>query len=194
MQLCIKYANQANTVIRGPHPRHQEDRPMAEQQGAGVVETPGSTSTQQPAAAAGTAAGTGNAAPTATPTGTPNPTPFSYKEDRSNWIPDHRFKEVSAQARRATELESQLNEERRRVAALAGVNTPTADSQKSEQIKAAFFEMFPQMKALANLTPEQIQQAFTTMPDAVNSAQQGATGRIMGSSRSPLSVNVSQRR
>lgn len=92
------------------------------------------------------------AAPTAQSTG------FTYKEDRSQWIPKHRFDEVSRNAARVTQLENDNRQAQARIQALAGVTPGNPDADKAEQVKAAFLQMFPQFKHLAGMTEEQAQQ------------------------------------
>lgn len=96
---------------------------------------------------------------------------FTYKEDRTDWIPRHRFNEVSQQARRAAELEAQIKERDAKIAALAGVTPKDPGAEKAEQVKAAFFQMFPQFKHLSNLTDEQM-QALITAPEKAGRVDQ----------------------
>lgn len=92
---------------------------------------------------------------------TASPTGFTYQEDRSQWIPKHRFDQINTQATthatRNTQLEQQLLAEQRRVQALAGVTPQDPNQAQSDRVKEAFFEMFPNMKHLANMTDAQIQ-------------------------------------
>lgn len=83
---------------------------------------------------------------------------FTYREDRSNWIPKHRFDEVNQKASEAAALKAQLAERDQKIAALAGVAPNDPKSQKAEEVKAAFFQMFPQMKHLSSLTDEQMKR------------------------------------
>lgn len=82
---------------------------------------------------------------------------FTYKEDRSKWIPDSRFKEVNTgyqtEKQRAAALEQELANERKRVQALAGVTPQAPEEQEAEQVRQAFFKMFPQF---SKLSPEAI--------------------------------------
>ena len=113
------------------------------------------------------------AAPSATPTG------FTYKEDRSNWIPKHRFDEVSTRASRAAELEGQLAEERRRVAALAGTAPQDPGTEKSEKIKEAFFGLpgiGSRMKALMDLPDDQFAALMAT-PGQLSTLNNETTSR-----------------
>jgi hypothetical protein len=55
--------------------------------------------------------------------------------------------------RRVTAIEAEREQDRRRIAALAGVNVPTKDDAAREAIKAEIGQMYP---ALGKLTPEQL--------------------------------------
>lgn len=83
----------------------------------------------------------------AAPTGAA-PSGFSYPQDRSDWVPRHRFQEVNSQAQRAKDLESQLNQERQRVRALSGVETPSPDAAQRQKIREALLEVAPELKDL----------------------------------------------
>lgn len=85
----------------------------------------------------------------ATPTtGTPDTsrtsatTGFTYQEDRSKWIPQHRLAEETTKRQG---LEAQIAERDRKIAALAGVSTPDASEAKKAEISKAFFAMFPHL-------------------------------------------------
>lgn len=126
---------------------------------AGATGTPGASGT--PAGSATPGAG---AAPTATPTG------FTYPEDRSKWIPDHRFKEVSTEVRT---LKEAIAERDRKIAAVMGVTTPNADDARAAQIKDAFFNLpgMGVMKKLSGLSDEQIDRMLSAA-DGVDSVKQ----------------------
>lgn len=82
---------------------------------------------------------------------------FTYKEDRSKWIPDTRFKEVNTgyqtEKQKRETLERDLATAQGRIQALAGVNPKAPEEAEAEEIKAAFAKMFP---GLAKLGDEQI--------------------------------------
>jgi hypothetical protein len=111
----------------------------------------------------------------ARPGATSGETAFTYKEDRSTWvdpktgwIPKHRFDQVSTQAERARELDTQLAEANRKVAALSGIKPTDPDSVKAEGVKEAFFNL-PGMgvfRKLASLTEQQL-DALLQVPGQV---------------------------
>jgi hypothetical protein len=126
-----------NAVVEGQQP--------AGEAGAGAAAPGAGAASAQP--------GTGTPAPAATPTGATSG--FTYAEDRSKWIPPHRFNEVSQKARQVEALTTQLSEAQRRVEALAGVAPTDAAEQKAANIKAALLELVPELRPFIELSPEQ---------------------------------------
>ena len=95
----------------------------------------GSSSAPAPGAPAG--------APPAPPPG------FTYKEDRSNWVPSH---VVRQNTERARTLEQELAIERSRVAALSGVKPPAPPrNPQYDDIRNQMFEVAPELKDLIEL-------------------------------------------
>lgn len=96
---------------------------------------------------------------------------FSFKEDRTDWVPRHRLNDTSGKLteaeKRAIKAEGELEAERKRTRALAGLEPSDPKKAESEEIRSALYQMFPQLKALENLTAEQLQEVF----DAAKSAQ-----------------------
>lgn len=139
-------------------------------------------STEQP--------GTGDAPLTPSPTGTaplPStsgqtalPTGFTYKEDRSNWIPKSRFDEINTRGQQTNAqlltTQQELASERKRVQALAGVTPQDPNEQNAEKVRNAFYEMFPAFKHFAKLSDEQIQQLVST-PDRMQDISQAEQRR-----------------
>lgn len=100
----------------------------------------GASSTGAPAT--GTTAGGATTAvqPQAQPSG------FSYKEDRSTWVPPHRIREQTATLRK---LESDLAQERQRVAALSGVTPPpTGQAAEAAAIREQLLAVMPELKEM----------------------------------------------
>jgi hypothetical protein len=88
------------------------------------------------------------AVPAAQPQAQP-PAGFTYKEDRSNWVPSH---VVRQNTERLREYERDLLIERQRVAALSGVKPPQAPrNPEHDQIRNQLFEVAPEMKELFEL-------------------------------------------
>lgn len=118
----------------------------------------GSQATQQPAQQTSTQQ-TGQAGST---------TEFRYKEDRSDWMPRHRYNEAAQKSRQLEEQNQDLN--RRLTIALGGEPTDP-NAQKQEQLRTALFQMFPQLKRLSDLSDEQLEEVLAT-PQHVSASRQ----------------------
>lgn len=118
------------------------------------------------ATAATTAAGTtGAAASTAQPGAASSG--FSYKEDRSDWVPKHRFNEVNTQAQEAKTLREQIKDRDLKIAALAGVTPAEPGADRKKAIDAAFREQYPHLVPLLDLPKEAIER-LTQVPQQVD--------------------------
>lgn len=93
--------------------------------------------------------------------GTPPASQFTYAEDRSAWVPPDKYKKAEQLTNRtAGELEklrNDLKERDKRIAALAGITTPTAEQTEAEQVAAAFYSL-PQFAHLKGITPELLER------------------------------------
>ena len=120
---------------------------------SGAGSAPASTTPTTPSSApAGTAPASASPAPAGQPpAGTapaasqPAAKQFTYTEDRSDWIPRHRFNVVSTRTRT---LEQQLQDTTRRMQALAGVTPPNPQDAEAEEVRTAFKQMFPHLAKL----------------------------------------------
>lgn len=160
----------------------------------------------------GTADAGGSGAPNpaananATPSGTPGATGsdptgtsrtgaaasgFTYQEDRSRWIPPHRFNEVSEQARRTKDLETQLQERDRKIAALAGVSPTDPDQSKADKVKEAFFQMFPAAKELLSLDADKV-KSILNVP-ALEKKAEAAEARVWQKHADSQVAQISER-
>lgn len=96
---------------------------------------------------------------------------YTFKEDRSDWIPKHRLGEVSGKLTKAEQereqLRQELEAERKRVQALAGVTPQDPKAKETEDLRSAMYQLFPQLQALENLSVEQLQDVF----EAANAAK-----------------------
>jgi len=132
----------------------------------------------------GAGGGQPTGAPT-TPTGAVNPGPgapevkeYKFKEDRSDWIPPHRLSETSRKVQeatdRATQLERDLETERKRVRAAMGIDPqdPKAEeaAQVREALKGVLTDMGLDLDALKGLTKAQVQQLLTGSQQATSAA------------------------
>jgi hypothetical protein len=101
------------------------------------------------------------------------PSGFTYQEDRSKWIPQHRFNEVNQRAQQASQLEGQLREAQQRIQALAGVAPSDANSEKAQQIREAFFNLpgMGALRRLAEMSDDQL-DALSQVPEQLQNTSQ----------------------
>lgn len=139
--------------------------------GATPAASPGTASTPPPAS---------TAAPTTPGAGGGGKSAFTYPEDRSNWVPSHVLRERTEKARQQLEqAQRDLDYERRRVAALSGVEMPKPRlTQEQEQIRREFVELFPEYAALAKLDPAKLEKLTQMDFDALQRANQETSQRI----------------
>lgn len=100
---------------------------------------------------------------------------FTFKEDRSDWVPRHRLNETSgkltAAETRAIKAETDLAAEQRRTRALAGVEPQDPKAAEAESIRGVLQDMFPQLKALEGLTKDQLQEVMEAAQSARHTSQ-----------------------
>lgn len=97
--------------------------------------------------------------------GTPHPEKAKWDSERQGFLKDLQKERQQRQAYEA-QIQKQtadLDAERRRVAALAGVNIPTAEDAETEQVKKRFGALFPH---LADLTAEDVKALREMKTDA----------------------------
>lgn len=88
---------------------------------------------------------------------------FSYPEDRSKWIPPHRFQEVNTRAQAAQTLQQKLQDAENKIKALAGVQQKAPEELEVEEVKAHFAKLYP---GLAKLTDDQIERLLSVAESA----------------------------
>lgn len=107
-----------------------------------------------------------SAAPTGSPSPSPAPSGFTYQEDRSRWIPPDRLtaaeRATNLAAQRASQLEAELQAERRRVQALAGVAPQDPNAAELDKVRAGFAELYPNLARMANLDPAKLERLLAT--------------------------------
>lgn len=126
--------------------------------------TPGAASTSASAPASTTASTASTASTSATGGGTgtgaaatPPAQKYEYAEDRSKWIPDHRFNEVARERQR---LQHELELERRRIQALTGVNPPDPQAAERGELAKALGEIDPRLGKLLSLDERKLDALF----------------------------------
>ena len=100
---------------------------------------------------------------------------FSFKEDRSDWIPRTRLNEESG---KRTKLEqevaelrkqSELNEKRVRLA--LGLEVPSKDEQETQEAREALYKLNPKLKLLDQLDENQLQRILDAADSATESTR-----------------------
>jgi len=100
--------------------------------------------------------------------GSPEPSKptYAYPEDRSRWIPPDRLtaaeRATNLAAQRASRLEAELESERRRVQALAGVTPQDPNAAELDKVRAGFAELYPNLHRMANLDPAKLERLLST--------------------------------
>ena len=87
--------------------------------------------------------------------GTPHPDATKWDTERQGMLRDLQKERQRSQGfeQQFGSTKAELEQERKRIQALVGVNTPSAEAQEAEQIKARFAQLYPQ---LAELTAEDL--------------------------------------
>ena len=100
---------------------------------------------------------------------------FSFKEDRSDWIPRTRLNEqttkFTAAEQRAIAAEAALAKEQGRVRALSGLETPSAEEADATAIREALYKAVPGIKLLETLTQEQLEDVLEAAQGAKATTQ-----------------------
>ena len=107
--------------------------------------------------------------------GQPGDKVFTYKEDRTDWLPRHRLNEESGKRTTAEkerdQYKQQLEAEQKRTRALAGVEEVDPKAKETAEIRAAIEEMFPHIKLFEGLTAEQLETIFEAAESAQNTSR-----------------------
>jgi len=102
---------------------------------------------------------------------------FEFDEDRSDWVPRHRITEqgqkLTAAEQRALKAETDLEAERARVRALAGVQPQDPAAAEEEQLRAVLYKLVPGLKHLEKFTAEQLEEVI----DAANTARSASSAQ-----------------
>lgn len=100
---------------------------------------------------------------------------YTYKEDRSDYIPRTRLNEESQKRQKIetelAELRSkfELSEKQKRI--LAGVESVDPKQAEAEEIRSAIYELVPELGALKGLTKDQLAQVLQAAEAAQNTSQ-----------------------
>lgn len=86
----------------------------------------------------------------------PAATGYSYKEDRSDWIPRHRLNENTSKfEQQIKSLQERLEEQDRRVKSVFGIENKTAAQKEADETRQALRELLPELQG-EQLTKEEI--------------------------------------
>lgn len=100
---------------------------------------------------------------------------YSFKEDRSDWVPRTRLNEVSGKLTKLeTEtltLKQQLELAEKRTRALAGLDPADPKSKETEEVRAAILQLFPGLGHLGNLSQEELTEVLEAAREARSSSQ-----------------------
>lgn len=97
---------------------------------------------------------------------------FSYKEDRSDWVPRHRLNDTTTKFEgKIKELTDQIAAHQDRVQKAFGFEKPDEEAQRNDEIKSALLKVFPNLKALETMTPEKIDELITAADGARTTTQ-----------------------
>lgn len=100
---------------------------------------------------------------------------YSYKEDRTDWVPRHRMNEVSGGKTKAEQerdaARGELEIERKRVQALSGVTPQDPKAAEQTAIRDAIMQLVPEIGLLKGMTKEQLQEILDAAQTARTSTQ-----------------------
>ena len=112
---------------------------------------------------------------------------YTFKEDRSDWVPRNRLNEVSGKATKAEQRAAALEAERdaldRKVKALAGVEPVNKEQQNIEETRAALLKVFPNLQVLERFNEDQLNElmaAATSAQDATSAQWNRHRDLMMG--------------
>jgi hypothetical protein len=100
---------------------------------------------------------------------------YSYKEDRTDWVPRHRLNESTSGKTKAEQerdaARTELELERKRVAALSGVTPQDPKAAEQGAIRDAILQLVPEIGLLKGMTREQLQEILDAAQTARQSSQ-----------------------
>jgi hypothetical protein len=95
---------------------------------------------------------------------------YVYEEDRSNWVPPYRLREISQKYR---QMEAQVHFLRQQLAALTGVQPPTAEEAANDPearlIREQFHRLFPRLAKLEQLA-DKLERFAAVDPEQLTSS------------------------
>lgn len=141
--------------------------------GEGTGQQPGGNGDNNTGGAGASAGDTGRSN-TGAGNGQPQEKVYSYKEDRTDWVPRHRLNEqggkLTAAEKRIAELEAAHTQAEKRVRALAGVEPQDPREVEFNELKSVLTKMFPGLGRMENLTEEQMERLMRAAETAEQSS------------------------
>lgn len=84
---------------------------------------------------------------------------YTYKEDRTDWVPRSRLNEVTGKLGKQIEnLQRQFEDQQGRVKKVFGIEEGSEEEREAEEIRKRLYQVVPWLKNLENLTPEQLER------------------------------------
>lgn len=100
---------------------------------------------------------------------------YSYREDRTDWVPRHRLNELSGGKTKAEQerdtARAELETERKRVQALSGVTPQDPKAAEQTAIRDAIMQLVPEIGLLKGMTKEQLEEILDAAKTARTSTQ-----------------------
>lgn len=118
---------------------------------------------------------------------------FTYKEDRANWVPPSRIKELSDQIKALKQQTEEHNGFRTRLGQAFGVNAPSDADREVAEAREALFKVFPNLKVLEKLDPEKFDQLMNGVETAQSSAKaqwDRHAGQVIASLETEVASNL----
>ncbi len=96
--------------------------------------------------------------------------PYSFKEDRSDWVPRQRLNESTEKYdKRIKALEAQLGDQQsqqERIKKAFGVETPSTEEAEAEAVREQLYKILPGLKNLDRFSPEQLDKILAAADTA----------------------------
>jgi hypothetical protein len=87
---------------------------------------------------------------------------FTYKEDRSDWVPRHRINELSERNRqyeaRLKAIEEGQTSRNAEIARALGVNVPSEEEREAEELRKTLYKLVPGLENLEKLDLSKLEQ------------------------------------
>jgi hypothetical protein len=96
---------------------------------------------------------------------------YSYKEDRTDWVPRTRINELGGKIKTLEQQLAEHSDFRTRLGSAFGVNQPNGEEKEIAEAKEALFKVFPNLKVLEKLDPQRFEQLLSGVDSAKAATQ-----------------------